>query len=65
MPQLSEVLTFYVPIFYTFKYLGTGNPELIGKILKFWCVLTFASIIQHLLAIILAEYHPAHPATST
>jgi putative flippase GtrA len=60
---LSEVLTFYLPIFFTFRYLSSQDHEKIARILKFWCVLSLAYIIQFVLAFILAEYLPAHAAT--
>ena len=63
-PQ-SEVLTFYLPIFFTFQYLSSQDHEKIARILKFWCVLSLAYIIQFFLAFILAEYLSSHAATLT
>lgn len=60
----SEVLTFYLPIFFTFRYLSSQDHEKIARILKFWCVLSLAYIIQFVLAFILAEYLLKNAATS-
>ena len=61
----SEVLTFYVPVFYTFRFLASRDPTMIARIMKFWCVLSLASILQYAVSFILAEYPPPHPATWT
>lgn len=50
MPLLfSSLLTFYIPIFFTFRYLMLNNTEKVRAILKFWCILTLYSLGQKLL----------------
>jgi hypothetical protein len=61
----SDILTFYLPIFFTFKYVSSQNPANISKILKFWCVLSFCKVLQYFYSLILAQYSPPHPGTST
>jgi putative flippase GtrA len=56
MAPISEIMTFYLPIFFTFRALSSQSPEKVTKILKFWCVLSISYILQYVYSLVLAEY---------
>jgi len=58
-------MTFYLPIFYTFKFVASHDLSKVTKILKFWCVLTFSKILQYVYSKILAEYIDSYAEIST
>jgi hypothetical protein len=53
--SFSEVLTFYIPVFSTFRFVASRDPDKITRILKFWCVLSITFPLQYLLSFLLAE----------
>jgi hypothetical protein len=53
--SFSEVLTFYIPVFSTFRFVASRDPDKITRILKFWCVLSIAILLQYFLSFLLAE----------
>lgn len=53
---LSEILTFWMPTVYTFKFLMEKDVKRIPTILKFWCMISCYSLLSVLLRNILDEY---------
>lgn len=54
-PSFSELLTFWLPVFYTFKFLMNKESTRIPTILKFWCMLSCYNLISLVLKNILDE----------
>ena len=53
IPTYSELLVFYIPVFFTFKYLMANDNLRIKAILKFWVMLSFHYILVHFLEFVI------------
>jgi len=63
-PYPSSLLTFYIPIFFTFRYLMLNHSDRVRAILKFWCILTFYFFVHYVLQFALKGYSLSHLALS-
>jgi hypothetical protein len=50
-----DILTFWMPVIYTFKFLMEKDVGKIPTILKFWCMISCYNVISLLLSQLLDE----------